>query len=61
MIDDNFRNLDPFQGKTILFNQPHTQLSNPGRHTRVFSWEEIEALLLQEYQTDNICELKNRA
>lgn len=46
MIDDNFKNLDPFPGKTLLFNQPHNQLADPGRHQRVFSWEEIAGLLL---------------
>ena len=53
MIDDHFKNLDHFPGKTILFNQPHNQLSNPGRHTRVHSWQEIEDLLLNEVRFDN--------
>jgi 5'-nucleotidase len=46
MIDDNFRNLDPFNGKTFLFTQPHNQLSNTGRHHRVFSWSELANILL---------------
>lgn len=46
MIDDHFRNLDPFQGQTILFNQPHNLTRDSGRHQRVNDWEEIEALLL---------------
>ncbi len=53
MIDDHFKNLDPFPGKTILFNQPHNQMADTGRHTRVFSWFEIEALLLNEVRFDN--------
>ncbi len=45
MIDDHFRNLDHFEGRTLLFTQPHNQLTNPGRHRRVHSWKEIEQLL----------------
>ena len=52
MIDDHFKNLDPFQGETILFNQPHNQLIDAGKHTRVFSWQEIEELLLNEISMD---------
>ena len=46
MIDDHFKNLDIFSGETLLFTQPHNILANPGRHTRVNSWNEIEQLLL---------------
>ena len=46
MIDDHFKNLDPFKGTTILFSQPHNLLSDPGRHKRVLSWNEIGGLLL---------------
>lgn len=46
MIDDHFKNLDHFEGHTLLFNQPHNQLADPGRHLRVFSWEEIGNRLL---------------
>jgi 5'(3')-deoxyribonucleotidase len=46
MIDDHFKNLDHFNGKTILFSQPHNQLADAGRHTRVDTWKEIERLLL---------------
>jgi 5'(3')-deoxyribonucleotidase len=53
MIDDHFKNLDPFPGKTILFNQPHNQMADEGRHTRVFDWMEIENLLLKEVSIDN--------
>lgn len=46
MVDDHFKNLDHFEGQTFLFNQPHNQLADPGRHTRVFNWEEIGTYLL---------------
>jgi 5'-nucleotidase len=46
MIDDHFKNLDNFKGKTILFTQPHNILIKDTRHTRVNSWAEIEKLLL---------------
>ena len=46
MIDDHFRNLDQFDGTTILFSQPHNLRKNAGRHKRVNSWKEIAELLL---------------
>lgn len=46
MIDDHFKNLDYFKGQTILFTQPHNVLTDPGRHTRVDNWLDIEKLLL---------------
>lgn len=46
MIDDHFKNLDPFQGRTILFTQPHNIDKSAGKHTKVHSWKEIESLLL---------------
>lgn len=46
MIDDFFRNLDPFEGRTLLFNQPHNQTADPKHHQRVHSWKEIAGLLL---------------
>jgi 5'(3')-deoxyribonucleotidase len=46
MIDDHFKNLDPFKGHTILFSQPHNLLLPPGRHRRVHSWKEIGDILL---------------
>ena len=46
MIDDHFKNLDHFKGKTLLFSQPHNLLQDPGRHQRVHSWQEIGDLLL---------------
>jgi 5'(3')-deoxyribonucleotidase len=53
MIDDHFKNLDPFPGKTLLFNQPHNQLAHDVRHTRVFNWMEIDDLLLNGVSLDN--------
>jgi len=46
MIDDHFKNLDNFKGRTILFTQPHNILIKNTRHTRIDSWDEIEKLLL---------------
>lgn len=46
MIDDHPKNLDHFNGDTILFNQPHNMLLTTPRHRRVSSWEEIEKLLI---------------
>jgi 5'-nucleotidase len=46
MIDDHFKNLDYFKGETILFTQPHNQKADSGKHKRVYSWREIEQLLL---------------
>lgn len=47
MIDDHFKNLDFFTGETILYTQPHNQLTNSGNHHRVNSWKEIEEYLLR--------------
>lgn len=41
MIDDHFKNLDHFDGQTILFSQPHNLLRPSGRHLRVSGWPEI--------------------
>ncbi len=46
MIDDHFKNLDHFEGRTILFTQPHNMLITNTRHLRVGSWAEIEELLV---------------
>lgn len=54
MIDDHFKNLDHFNGRTLLFTQPHNQLANPGRHTRVHSWEQIGQLLLGSTNASNL-------
>jgi 5'-nucleotidase len=46
MIDDHFKNLDNFQGKTLLFSQPHN-VSKPAKsHLRVDNWRNIADLLL---------------
>ena len=46
MIDDHFKNLDLFAGTTILYTQPHNQVSDAGRHKRADSWLEIASILL---------------
>jgi 5'-nucleotidase len=46
MIDDHFKNLDPFKGQTILFSQPHNLLQYCHKHKRVDSWLEIADMLL---------------
>ncbi|MBK7626352.1 MAG: 5'(3')-deoxyribonucleotidase [Bacteroidales bacterium] len=46
MIDDHFKNLDNFEGETLMFVQPHNINSTGHRHKPVASWAEIEALLL---------------
>ncbi len=47
MIDDHFKNLDNFDGETIMFLQPHNMISTGHIHKTVASWTEIEKLLLQ--------------
>ena len=47
MIDDHFKNLDNFDGETIMFLQPHNITSTDHRHRTVRSWKEIEDLLLK--------------
>lgn len=46
MIDDHFKNLDTFNGKTFLFTQPHNANDLNNGHSRVDNWAEIEKLLL---------------
>jgi len=48
MIDDHFKNLDNFEGETLMFVQPHNINSNGHRHKPVASWSEIEKLLLSD-------------
>jgi 5'-nucleotidase len=48
MIDDHFKNLDHFEGETIMFIQPHNINSTGHRHKMVATWTEIEKLLLPE-------------
>jgi len=45
MIDDHLKNLDRFEGETIMYTQPHNMLLST-RHRRAGSWKEIEGLLL---------------
>lgn len=46
MIDDHYKNLDHFEGQTILFTQPHNDGHDNRGHTRVSTWQEIKSLLL---------------
>ena len=46
MIDDHFKNLDFFEGKTILFSQPHNYGKNDNSHIRINGWDEIATMLL---------------
>ena len=46
MIDDHFKNLDYFNGKTLLFSQPHNISGNTKNHTRVDSWSDVAKILL---------------
>jgi len=45
MIDDHPKNLDHFEGETLMFTQPHNMLMKT-KHRRVDSWAEIETRLL---------------
>jgi len=46
MIDDHLKNLDKFNGETIMFIQPHNISNADHKHKKVSSWLEIEKLLL---------------
>jgi 5'-nucleotidase len=46
MIDDHFKNLDHFAGRTLLFTQPHNQTAGKKHHERVNSWKEVAQILL---------------
>jgi 5'-nucleotidase len=46
MIDDHFKNLDFFPGRTLLFTQPHNQGLSEHGHERVNSWDDVARLLL---------------
>jgi 5'(3')-deoxyribonucleotidase len=48
MIDDHFKNLDNFDGETIMFIQPHNINNTDHHHKTVSTWAEIEKLLLPE-------------
>tara|TARA_B100001146_G_scaffold222761_1_gene235821 strand:+ start:32328 stop:32852 length:525 start_codon:yes stop_codon:yes gene_type:complete len=46
LIDDHFKNLDYFSGKTYLFTQPHNSNADPKAHERVANWKNIAEKLL---------------
>lgn len=46
MIDDHFKNLDYFEGRTVLFTQPHNFGNDNHSHERVAGWDEILEKLL---------------
>jgi 5'(3')-deoxyribonucleotidase len=48
MIDDHLKNLDNFNGETIMFIQPHNISNTDHKHKKVSSWLEIEKLLLDD-------------
>lgn len=48
MIDDHPKNLDNFEGETIIFTQPHNIFFKDTKHFRVSSWKEIESLLIKK-------------
>ncbi len=41
MIDDHPKNLSVFEGKRILFTQPHNVYAHDRSYERVFCWEDI--------------------
>lgn len=45
LIDDHYKNLDPFKNRTLLFTQPHN-VANSKQHERVNNWQEVKNLLL---------------
>jgi 5'-nucleotidase len=46
MIDDHFKNLDHFDGETLMFIQPHNRNNTGHCHKTVSSWVDLEKLLL---------------
>lgn len=46
MIDDHPKNLDHFEGQTLMFTQPNNIHLRHSKHKRVNSWAEIKKLLL---------------
>ena len=46
LIDDHFKNLDPFPARSLLFTQPHNVNNDNNGHERVNDWKEICNLLL---------------
>jgi len=45
MIDDHADNLDVFDGKKILFTQPHNTEIKDSKYERADSWEQIKKML----------------
>ena len=45
MIDDHPKNLSHFDGKRIIFNQPHNSLIKDSSYIRVNGWKEIQEIL----------------
>jgi 5'-nucleotidase len=48
MIDDHFKNLDNFEGDTIMYLQPHNINDTSHNYKTVSSWTEIEKLFLAD-------------
>lgn len=46
MIDDHLKNLDNFNGTTVMYTQPHNLDNNDPRHLKVSSWADIESFFL---------------
>jgi 5'-nucleotidase len=46
MIDDHFKNLDFFQGRKILFSQPHNIFTHREDVERVHNWLDVRTKLL---------------
>lgn len=46
MIDDHLKNLDNFEGETLMYIQPHNINKSDHNHKKVYSWNEIEKILL---------------
>jgi 5'(3')-deoxyribonucleotidase len=53
MIDDHFKNLDNFEGETIMFIQPHNINNTNHHHKTVSSWHDIERLLLPFFEEES--------
>lgn len=45
MIDDHPKNLDYFDGRKILFSQPHNMYAPDSHYTRVSGWKQIREIL----------------
>jgi len=45
MIDDHPKNLDFFEGRKILFSQPHNWYMSKDDYTRVDNWKQIREIL----------------